>query len=70
MAINPALVFALPLAYIMGSTVILMQLSILLSLLGQLGVKVRSMKQLAPIEPGERFSGSIQKPSAGGQEVV
>ncbi|EFJ44554.1 hypothetical protein VOLCADRAFT_106349 [Volvox carteri f. nagariensis] len=49
--VNPVLVLVLPLAYILASTMITLKLTLVLSLLGQAGVKVRSMKQLAPIEP-------------------
>ncbi|GLC41481.1 hypothetical protein PLESTB_001007000 [Pleodorina starrii] len=49
--VNPVLVLFLPTAYILLSTFVMVQLTAILMLIGQAGVKVRTMKQLAPIEP-------------------
>lgn len=57
MAINPLAVMILPTAYIVVSVFVLMQLSVLLSLLATAAVKVRKVEALAAIQPGERRAG-------------
>ncbi|KAG2427715.1 hypothetical protein HYH02_014546 [Chlamydomonas schloesseri] len=51
MAVNPLMVVVLPVAYLLIGTFSLLQFSAILQLVSQGAVKVRQMKQLAPIEP-------------------
>ncbi|KXZ50335.1 hypothetical protein GPECTOR_17g976 [Gonium pectorale] len=51
MAFNPLVAIFMPLLYLLLSTFVMLQFSVVLSLVGVAGVKVRSIGQLAAIEP-------------------
>lgn len=65
MAVNPLMVVVLPVAYLLIGTFSLLQFSAILQLISQGAVKVRQMKQLAPIEPGQIYSIGILRQVAG-----
>ncbi|KAG2483034.1 hypothetical protein HYH03_018064 [Edaphochlamys debaryana] len=50
-AVNPVLVVALPVLYVLAATFSMMQVSVILALLGQAAVKVRTIKALSFAEP-------------------
>lgn len=56
MALNPLLVVLLPLAYILVACFISMQFSVVLHFIGQAGIHIKRVPQLAPAEPGEGMS--------------
>jgi hypothetical protein len=50
--VNPLAVVILPVVYILVSVLVCLQLSVVLSLLGAAAVKIRTVPQLAQVQPG------------------